>query len=181
MVDETHSSITIGRAEDNDIVIKGNLIVIPLQDSLIYLQPIYLQSSNATFPQLQKVVLANSSTVVWGNTLEEALNLLLAGGFGSPGTSPPPSPGPGSSPGPTASPGPGSSLPPDVAGLVAYANQHFDLAQQALRNGDFATYGKEMALVQDALRQLDVLVGPSGAPTLGSPSPAPSPSASPAP
>ena len=162
-------------------VIKGNLIVIPLQDSLIYLQPIYLQSSNATFPQLQKVVLANSSTVVWGNTLEEALNLLLAGGFGSPGTSPPPSPGPGSSPGPTASPGPGSSLPPDVAGLVAYANQHFDLAQQALRNGDFATYGKEMALVQDALRQLDVLVGPSGAPTLGSPSPAPSPSASPAP
>ena len=64
---------------------------------------------------------------------------------------------------------------------MAYANQHFDLAQQALRNGDFATYGKEMTLVQDALRQLDALVGPSGAPTLGSPSPAPSPSASPAP
>ena len=68
-------------------VIKGNLIVIPLQDSLIYLQPIYLQSTSTSFPQLEKVVLATSTTVVWGDTLQEALNLLLAGGFSGTATS----------------------------------------------------------------------------------------------
>ena len=139
---------------------------IPLQDSLIYLQPIYLQSANSSFPQFQKIVLANSNVVVWGNTLQESIDLLLAGGFGSPGggTSPPPSPSPGATPAPSGSPGPGTPLPADVQGLVAYANQHFELAQAALRNGDFATYGREMALVQDALRRLDALVGVSPGP-----------------
>ena len=165
-------------------VIKGNLIVIPLQDSLIYLQPIYLQSANATFPQLQKIVLANSNTVVWGNTLQDSINLLIAGGFGSPGggTSPPPSPSPGATPAPSGTPGPGGTPPADVPGLVAYANLHFELAQAALKNGDFATYGREMALVQDALRRLNTLVGVSPAPsTAPPPSSAPAPSVSPAP
>jgi hypothetical protein len=52
-----------------------------------------------------------------------------------------------------------------VPGLVAYANRHFELAQSALRGGDFAGYGAEMALVQAALQRLQVLapglVGPS--------------------
>jgi hypothetical protein len=61
-----------------------------------------------------------------------------------------------------------------VAGLIDYANRHFDLAQTALRNGDFATYGAEIAKVEAALRQLDVL-----APGLGLASPGTS--ASPAP
>jgi flagellin-specific chaperone FliS len=51
-----------------------------------------------------------------------------------------------------------------VAALVAYANEHFELAQAALRAGDFATYGQEIAKVQDALRQLDALVKLSPAP-----------------
>ena len=51
-----------------------------------------------------------------------------------------------------------------MAGLVAYANAHFEAAQAALRAGDFATYGHEMAKVQDALRQLDALVNVSPAP-----------------
>jgi hypothetical protein len=65
-------------------------------------------------------------------------------------------------------------LPDDVQGLIAYANQHFDTAQAALRAGDFATYGAEIAKVQAALRKLDAL-----APGLGQP--APSAPASPAP
>ena len=52
-----------------------------------------------------------------------------------------------------------------MTALVAYANQHFELAQAALRNGDFATYGVEIAKVQDALRQLNLLVAPSASPS----------------
>ena len=81
--------------------------------------------------------------------------------------------GPGGTPAPTATPGPGPTPPSgDVAALVEYANLHFELAQQALRDGNFARYGEEIALVQQALSQLDALVG-------GSPAPSAAPSASP--
>jgi uncharacterized membrane protein (UPF0182 family) len=168
-------------------VIKGNLIVLPLQDALIYLQPVYLQSASAAFPQLQKVVVATSSTVAWGNTLQDSLRTLLAGGNSAVGGGPLPSPTPtpGGSPGPTPSGGPVATPPADVAALIAYANEHFEKAQAALRNGDFATYGQEIALVQQALEKLQALTG-SPAPTApsGSPAPgatAPGSSASPAP
>jgi hypothetical protein len=44
-----------------------------------------------------------------------------------------------------------------VPGLIEYANAHFELAQEALRDGDFARYGDEIELVEAALVQLQVL------------------------
>jgi uncharacterized membrane protein (UPF0182 family) len=154
-------------------VIRGNLIVVPVGDSLIYLQPVYLQSTSSAFPEFQRIVVASPTTVVWGRTLSEALNLLLAAQGGGPGASPSPgptpTPGPSATPGPTATPRPtlppGGGLPTDVAGLVEYANTHFELAQAALRSGDFATYGTEMDNVQRALEALGQLTG-SPAPSL---------------
>ena len=147
-------------------VIRGNLIVVPIQDALIYLQPVYLQSANSAFPEFQRIVVATSQKIVWGRTLTEALGLLLAGGTSSsPPPSPNPSPGPTASAGPTPSSGPGATPPAgDVAALIAYANDHFELAQTALRAGDFATYGAEMVKVQEALQQLDQLVKVSPSP-----------------
>ena len=158
-------------------VIQGNLIVVPVGDSLIYLQPVYLQATSAKFPAFQKIIVASPTTVVWGDTLRQALDQLLRDQAGGPGPSaspgPTPTPGPGGTPAPTATPGPGPTPPSgDVAALVEYANLHFELAQQALRDGNFARYGEEIALVQQALSQLDALVG-------GSPAPSAAPSASP--
>src|SRR5439155_12734753 len=138
--------------------------VLPVQDSVVYIQPVYLQSTASKFPSFQKIVVATSSKIVWGNSLGDALRLLLAGG---PAPGPTPSPGPSPSPGASGSPGPGPSasatpgpvpsaslgpIPPppagDVAALVAYANQHFEAAQAALRAGDFTRYGQEIAAVQ---------------------------------
>jgi uncharacterized membrane protein (UPF0182 family) len=167
-------------------VIYGNLIVLPLDEALIYLQPVYLQSTGSAFPAFTRIVLASPRQVVWAATLSEALRLLLAADSGSPppspgpspGPSPTPGPGPSGSPGPTATPGPtpGTTLPNDVPGLIDFANHHFELAQAALRNGDFATYGTEIALVQAALQRLQQLQ-----PNLASPLPSASPAASPAP
>ncbi len=151
-------------------VIRGNLIVLPVQDSLMYLQPVYLQSTSSAFPELQKVIVATSTTIVWGDTLADALTKLLAASpGGGPAPSPSPSPGASATPAPSVGPppsvGPGPTPPAgDVQALVAFANRHFELAQAALRNGDFATYGAEMKLVQEALRQLSVLTGASAAP-----------------
>jgi uncharacterized membrane protein (UPF0182 family) len=159
-------------------VIRGNLLVVPVQDSIIYLQPVYLQSTGSSFPEFQKIVVASPTEVVWADSLDAALALLLQA-QGEPGPtpspSPTPSPTPGGSPTPTPSATPTPSIPTgDVQALVAYANLHFDLAQQALRNGDFAGYGREMALVQAALDQLSLLIGTP----VPSPSLAPSPSSS---
>jgi uncharacterized membrane protein (UPF0182 family) len=148
-------------------VIRGNLIVVPVGDSLLYLQPVYLQSTASAFPEFQRIIVASPTEVVWSPTLGESLRLLLEA-QGGPAPSPSPSPGPSPTPSPTPSPsGPSPSpgeLPSDVAGLIEYANTHFELAQQALRAGDFATYGREIELVEQALRQLEELVPPSAAP-----------------
>jgi uncharacterized membrane protein (UPF0182 family) len=149
-------------------VVRGNLLVVPIQDSIVYLQPIYLQANASSFPEFQRIVVASPTSVVWAESLREALTLLLEADAGepTPGPSPSPSPGPTASPTPTPSVGPTPSLPSgDVAELIEYANLHFELAQQALRNGDFATYGEEIALVEAALAELAELAG----------SPAPSP------
>ena len=142
-------------------VVRGNLIVIPVQDTLLYLEPVYLQSTSAQFPEFQKIIVASPTKVVWGNTLAEALQLLVAGGPG-PGPSPSPSPGASPTPRPSAGPTPGAG---DVQGLILYANERYELAQQALRDGDLARYAAEMELVGQALQQLGSLVAPTPAPT----------------
>ena len=167
--------------ESGSTVVRGNLIVLPVGDSLIYLQPVYLRSESAKFPAFERIVVASSTHVVWGATLSEALSKFLAEeASGGPGPSPAPNPSPSPSGGPVAtpspaptpsgSPGPAVSPPPgDVTALVAYANQHFEAAQAALRRGDFATYGAELELVRQALAQLQALTAngspaPSAAP-----------------
>ncbi|HEY7736814.1 MAG TPA: UPF0182 family protein [Candidatus Limnocylindrales bacterium] len=153
--------------QSGSTVIRGNLIVVPVGDSLLYLQPVYLQSTASSFPEFQRIIVASPTEVVWASTLGESLRLLLEA-QGQPGPSPSPSPGASPTPVPTPSPsGPAPSpgeLPADVAGLIEYANTHFALAQQALRDGDFATYGREIELVEQALRELEQLVPPSAAP-----------------
>ncbi len=160
--------------QSGSTVVRGNLIVVPVQDSIIYLEPIYLQSTGSAIPEFTKIVVASPTKVVWGDTLTDAVTQLLAGS----GTTPAPSPSPGApSPSPGVSPSPGASATPvpsgvagatpqpnDVKGLITYANAHFEAAQAALRAGDFATYGVEIAKVQAALGQLGVAVPPSPTP-----------------
>ena len=149
-------------------VIRGNLIVIPVGDSIVYLQPFYLQSTGQALPEFQRIVVASPREVVWSRTLGDGLRLLLAAEAGAgpspePGESPAPEPTPSPTAAPGGSPGPGPALPDTVDELIDYANQHYELAQQALRDGDLATYGEEIELVGAALEELDRL-GASPAP-----------------
>ncbi|MBA2701213.1 MAG: UPF0182 family protein, partial [Chloroflexi bacterium] len=78
-------------------VIRGNLIVVPVGDSLLYIQPVYLQSTGSAFPEFRRIVVASPREVVWAETLDESLRLLLAAEA---------EPGPGASPGPQPTPEP---------------------------------------------------------------------------
>ncbi|MGZ6268583.1 MAG: UPF0182 family protein, partial [Candidatus Limnocylindrales bacterium] len=149
-------------------VTMGNLLVVPLQDSILYVEPVYVQAANNPIPVLQKIALAGGGgQIVWGDpVLLTALQQLTSGG-----AAPGPSPSPGASPGASPTPGPtataaGSpvvvpSLPPNATAqqLAAEATRHYELAQQALRNGDLATYQSEMNQVGQLLNQLGILLG----------------------
>lgn len=120
-------------------VIRGNLLVLPIETSLLYIEPIYLEATNVPIPQLKKVIAASGQNVVMEDTLDKALASLL-------GTAPPTTPtGPGTPPSGT------------VAQLIASAKAHYDQAQKDLRNGDFTGYAQEIQTVGQILQQLAAL------------------------
>jgi uncharacterized protein len=147
------SQFTLLNAQGSS-VIRGNLLVLPIENALLYIEPIYLEATNVPIPQLKKVIAATGQNVVMEDTLDKALASLL-------GTATPTTPtGPGAPPSGT------------VAQLIAQAKAHYDQAQKDLRNGDFTGYAQEIQTVGQILQQLAALQP-------ASPSPSASPKASP--
>ena len=147
---------------------QGNLLVVPIGNSFLYFEPVYLRATTATgIPELKKVILADQTNVVYANTLQEAIQQLVGTSTAPPPTNQPP---------PIVTP----AVLTQITDLVTQANQHYKAAYDALKRGDFATYANEMAAVGDILQKLQALTGTTSTPT-GSPSPSasPRPSASP--
>ncbi len=126
-------------------IIFGNLIVIPIEKSLLYVQPLYLLAEQSQIPQLKYVIVATGTTLSMQPTLGEALAQVFSG-VGTPATSAPPAA--------TTPPGTATSANPAVGALVKEANDHYARAQEALKSADWATYGKEMQALQQVLNQL---------------------------
>jgi uncharacterized membrane protein (UPF0182 family) len=61
-------------------VIRGNVLAIPIEDTLIYVEPIYLQADTAAYPELRLVAVMHGDTLSYANTFEEALEGLFTGG-----------------------------------------------------------------------------------------------------
>ncbi|MGE5589776.1 MAG: UPF0182 family protein [Bacillota bacterium] len=150
-------------------VIRGNLLVVPIKDSVLYVEPLYLQATNNRLPELKRVIVAYSDRVVMETTLGAALTRI----FGESPNLPPPGPavpptGPGPSPG---APGPGApdqpAAPGSAAGLIQEANRLYSEAQDLLRQGDWAGYGDRMRRLGDLLQQLQAQTG--GATQSGTP------------
>ena len=58
-------------------IIRGQLLVIPVADTIIYVEPLYLQSEVLAFPELKKVILADGSDVVMADTVDQGLAMLI--------------------------------------------------------------------------------------------------------
>jgi uncharacterized membrane protein (UPF0182 family) len=142
-------------------VIRGNLLVLPIENSTIYVEPLYLQANQSQIPELKRVILATENRLVIGNTLEESLNLLFnpTANSASSGdstvvgetTSPNPTPTPTAAETPSTS---STSGPADVGQIARSAQSHYTKAQEALRNGDWTVYGQEMQAVQADLKRI---------------------------
>jgi uncharacterized protein len=136
-------------------VFRGNLLVVPLGNAMLYFEPIYLRAAyEAAIPELKKVILASGSRVVMTDTVEEGLRRLLAEAKPSPGAPPaaaPPAPGaPRPTPVPVA-----ATAPTDLKTLARQANRVYREAQDALKVGDWATYGAKMKQLEQLLRQME--------------------------
>jgi uncharacterized membrane protein (UPF0182 family) len=149
---------------------QGNLLVVPIGNSFLYFEPIYLSATtSSSLPELKRVILVDQDQVVYTTTLDLAIKQLV-------GTAPPTT-------GPPGQPPPTQFTAAQVAqieSLVAQANQHYKAAYTALASGDFTTFATEMQTVGQLLQQLQALTG-SVSSTTPSPSPSPSPKASPSP
>ena len=145
-------------------IVFGDFLVIPLQDSLLYVQPVYVQSNQENaIPELKRVVVVNGSAIGIGSSLDAALTDSL-------GEVVPPEDGGGP---------PQGSVEEQIQALLDQAAQHFAAADTALRAGDLATYQSEIDAAQAATSQAQQLIADLlGVQSSPSPSPSPSPSAS---
>jgi uncharacterized membrane protein (UPF0182 family) len=103
-------------------VIRGTLIVTPIENSFLYIVPLYLQAEGASFPQLKRVIAIAGDKVVMEATLDEALNAL----FG------------------TQQPLEGSSQPATRQPALEQARMQLEEARKALQQGDWAKFGTAM-------------------------------------
>jgi uncharacterized protein len=132
-------------------VIPGTLLVIPVRNSVIYIEPLYLSTETGPgLPQLKRVIVSYSDRVVMDATLDAALSSIFGGPSGAALAAAPGTPGAASAAAAGAAPG----IPPDFAALAREARQHFEKADQLLRQGDWAGYGAEMKKLQDVLNRL---------------------------
>jgi uncharacterized membrane protein (UPF0182 family) len=130
--------------------IRGNTFVIPIENSFIYIEPIYLKADNVnSLPEVKRVIVAYNDRIAYEETLELALNSLFGTG-GSIG-------GNDNNTGGTTDGG----VTTDVNQLITLANEAFKNATAAQQNGDWAGYGK---YIKDLERYL-LLLNPEQAPT----------------
>ncbi len=132
-------------------VIRGELLVIPIEESLIYVQPLYLRASGGRIPELKRVVVAYESRVAMEETLEQGLAVLFGGAAPSQGSQSVSAPAPAPS---ATTPAAAPAASATNAQLIREAGDAYDRARAAQRNEDWAAYGAEMRRLGEVLRRL---------------------------
>jgi uncharacterized membrane protein (UPF0182 family) len=151
---EISPQITLWNQQGSE-VIQGTLLVIPIEEALLYVRPIYLRASGGRIPELKQVVVAYQNQIVMEATLDLALARLFDG------STPEASPATPSTiladTEPTVGQ-PGVPLAENVAStsqpLTQEAQDSYMLALEAQRNGDWARYGEEIDRLGEVLQRL---------------------------
>lgn len=141
------NAINLLQSGGNSQVIRGNMLIIPIEDSILYVEPIYLRASNASaLPELKKVIVFYRNNVVMEDSLEKALARI----FPLPKEEEPAKPKPGA-----------VTQPPEEADtlneLATLANRTFNEAQEAQKQGNWALYGEKLKELQGILERLNNL------------------------
>jgi len=148
-------------SQSGSIVSRGNMFIVPIENSFLYIKPIYIEAETGSIPEVRRVVVAygvpdgDGVRIAYQPTLDAALEELFGqttGGGG--GVVEPPSPG---APQPPVNPPTG--INPDVSQLIALLAEAYENAQNAQRSGNWAAYGEYMDKIEQYLAELVALTG----------------------
>jgi uncharacterized membrane protein (UPF0182 family) len=121
-------------------VIQGTLLVIPIESSLIYVQPLYLRAETGKIPELKRIIVAYENRIAMEETLDSALSRI----FGDIKI--------------TKETKPSEAVPRSAVrnekNLTILANEHFNRAMKAQMEGNWALYGEEIRKLGDLLKKL---------------------------
>jgi uncharacterized membrane protein (UPF0182 family) len=126
-------------------VIRGNLLVIPIEDSILYVEPIYLQAERGRLPELKRVIVASGDRIAMEPTLAQSLSAIYAGLPPEEPTVPTPTP---------PSPPIEEPLVREVSELAELAQEHYNRAQEYLKAGDWTGWGEELKKMEEVLKQM---------------------------
>jgi uncharacterized membrane protein (UPF0182 family) len=135
-------------SQEGSRVIRGDLLVVPIEESLLYVEPVYLRAEQGELPELKRVIVAYGNDIVMRETLNEALAAI----FGEPV---PASAAPSAPPESGAVPSPPPNLTPDQASRIQAALDAYETGQQALQQGDWEAYGQAQQELETLLNQLN--------------------------
>ena len=127
---------------------RGNMFVILIEGSLMYVEPIYLESTNSSIPEVKRVIIYYNGRIAYENTLAQALDSMF--GDGASAVLEPS----GSLPDDTTPDEDGDSGDMSFEELASKANDAYNNAEQALRDGDWAAYGRYLEELGRYLQQL---------------------------
>jgi len=140
-------------------VIQGTLLVIPIEESLLYVRALYLKAEGGTIPELKRVIVAHQNEIVMEETLDAAIDRLFGKG-GAAGAAPARPAADATAPGGSAAGAPVQVERPASAGdaerkaLAAEALAHYERALAAQRDGNWALYGEEIKKLGEVLKKL---------------------------
>ena len=127
---------------------RGDLFVIPINNSIMYVEPVYLEASNQAIPEMKRVIVAYGDQIAYEATLADALNDLFGEDKSSSST--------GQS---TETSGKSSSGKTSTKKLIQKANEAYDNATDAMKDGDWEKYGKYQNELKKYLNQLEAQNG----------------------
>ncbi|MDW7733737.1 MAG: UPF0182 family protein, partial [Methanolobus sp.] len=116
-------------------VIRGNLLVVPIGNSILYTEPIFISAEESEIPELRRVVASSGQKVVMAETLEGSLQMLVGGMI-------------------IEEDGTQVVVPAETRNLAREALDHYNRAQEYLSEGDWAGYGEEIDQMEEVLEQL---------------------------
>ncbi|MBQ0079358.1 MAG: UPF0182 family protein [Eubacterium sp.] len=121
---------------------RGNMFVIPIEDSILYVEPVYLEATNSSIPEVKRVIVAYGDQIAYESTLADALNSLFGDGSAT------------NSSDSDDSNADSGDKPLTQAEIIEKAQNAYDKAQDALKDGNWAKYGEYMNKLEKYLKQL---------------------------
>lgn len=126
-------------------VIHGNLLVVPIDNSLLYVMPLYLRAASGQLPELKRVIAVYGGKVVMQETLADALAALFKAPAGQTLDQPQPAQAAAT----------GLTLPPATSDSARAALEHYNRALTKLKGGDWAGFGDELNAMKPLLEELN--------------------------